>query len=375
MVGIAAPWFRRVELMRSRLVFVKALVAVTLAFMLGVVPLGHVFGQGGRWTVKAPIPTPRSDLAVGVVNGILYAVGGAITHRGEHGVPVYTEYLSTVEAYNPSTNSWSLKAPLPTPRSGVGVGVVDGILYAVGGTGSATGRTEWNEYPLSLNTVDAYDPVTNSWAAKASLPTRRSGYAVGGVAKGMLYVVGGETNIETDLMEAYDPITNRWTGKAPMPSPRKWLGVGVVNDILYAVGGVCCGCCEIEGKVLRTVETYDPTTNTWTAKAPLPAPRAGFAVGVANQILYVVGGYNGSGIALNVVEAYDPIRNVWTTKTSLPVDWFPAGLGVVRGILYAVGGWKRVQIAPEIARDTPGCGWPCYEIVQDPVTYAFRAVP
>jgi N-acetylneuraminic acid mutarotase len=337
----------------------------------------QVFGQSGRWTVKAPIPTPRGGLAVGVVNGILYAVGGAITHPGVGGYPGYTEFLSTVEAYNPTTNSWSSRAPLPTLRSGVAVGVVDGILYAVGGTSSATGRTEWNQYPLFLNTVDAYDPVRNSWTAKAPLPTRRFyGYAVG-VAKGTLYVVGGNTDIETGLMEAYDPITNTWTVKAPMPSPRGRLGVGVVNDILYAVGGICCGCCELEGKILRTVEAYDPTTNTWTAKAPLPGPRADVAVGVSNQVLYAVGGFKGggaegSGIALNVVEAYDPTRNVWMTKTPLPVDWFPAGLGVVKGILYAVGGWKRVPAAP----DNPDCrSRACYEIVQDPITYAFRTAP
>ncbi len=360
--------------MRSGVALWKTLLVLGVVLVV-VSDGGYVFGQGGRWTVKAPIPTPRDGLAVGVVNGILYAVGGAITHRSERGFPVYTEYLSTVQAYNPSTNSWSSKAPLPTPRSGVAVGVVDGILYAVGGVGSATGRVEWNQYPLDLNTVDAYDPVTNSWTTKGLIPTRRYRYAVG-VARGMLYVVGGNTGIETDLVEAYDPIANKWTVKAPMPSPRGSLGVGAVNDILYAVGGICCGCCELEGKILRAVEAYDPTTNTWTAKAPLPALRAGFAVGVANQILYAVGGFNGSGTALNVVEAYDPSRNVWTTKTSLPVDWFPAGLGVVKGILYAVGGWKRVQIAPEIARDTPGCGYgPCYELVQDPITYAFRTVP
>ena len=361
--------------MRTQAALWKTLLALGVTLVV-VSSRDQVFGQGGRWTVKAPIPTPRGGLAVEVVNGILYAVGGAITHPGVGGYPEYTEFLSTVEAYNPATNSWSSRAPLPTPRYGVAVGVVDGILYAVGGMSNETGRTGWNQWPLPLDAMDAYDPVRDAWTAKAPMPIRRYGHGVG-VAKGMLYAVGGETGIETGLMEAYDPITNRWTVKAPMPSPRKSLSLGVVNDILYAVGGICCGCCELEGKILRTVEAYDPTTNTWTPKAPLPAPRAGFAVGVANQVLYAVGGFKGggaegSGIAISVVETYDPTRNVWTTKTSLPVDWFPAGLGVVKGILYAVGGWKRVQVAP----DTPGCGYrPCYELVQDPVTYAFRAVP
>ena len=357
--------------MRNRLVFLKTLVAIAVTLAVVVFGRDQVFGQGGRWIAKAPIPTPRQGLGVGVVNGILYAVGGQIRHPmgvgPAEGGP--WEFLSTVEAYDPSTNLWTSKAPMPTPRSGVRVGVVDGILYAVGGTGSATVGPS-----LTLDTMDAYDPVRNTWTAKAPMPTRRYGYAVG-VAKGILFVVGGSTGTETGLVEAYDPITNRWTVKAPMPSPRVWPGVGVVNGILYVVGGVCCGCCEAgygTSHILDTVEAYDPTTNMWTAKAPMPTQRYGFAVGVANQVLYVVGGFRVGTTPVNVVEAYDPMRNAWTTKAPLPGTRSPAGLGEVKGILYAVGGVKRVPFEP----GTPGCGGTsCYKFVEDPITYAFRAMP
>jgi len=349
--------------MRNRLVFLKTLVAIAVTLVVVVFGRDQVFGQGGRWTVKAPIPTPREGLAVGVVNGILYAVGGQILHPGVGpGDGGHWEFLSTVEAYDPSTNSWSTKAPMPTPRSRLSVGVVDGILYSVGGTGSETVGPS-----LTLDTMDAYDPVRNTWTARAPMPTRRYGHAVG-VARGILYVVGGST--ETGLMEAYDPITNRWTVKAPMPTPRVWPGVGVVNGILYVVGGLCCGCCEPADKILGTVEAYDPTTNTWTAKAPMLTPRAGVAVGVANQVLYVVGGFGAASV--NLVEAYDPTRNVWTTKAPLPGTRNGVGLGEVKGILYAVGGAKTVPGGP----DSPRCGGaPCSQIVLDPITYAFKAVP
>ncbi len=44
----------------------------------------------------------------------------------------------------------------------------------------------------------------------------------------------------------------------------------------------------------NTVEAYDPTTNTWTTKAPMPTPRSHMAAGVVNDIIYVVGGSDGS---------------------------------------------------------------------------------
>jgi len=350
--------------MRSGVALWRTLLVTGVALVVVVVSgRDHVFGEGGTWIAKAPIPTPRTGLAVGVVNGILYAVGGSITHFGVGG---YTEFLSTVEAYNPSTNSWTTKAPLPTPRGELTVGVVDGIPYALGGHRSQTEPT--------LDTMDAYDPVRNVWTAKAPMPTPRGGHAVG-VAKGTLYAVGGwgTTTGPTGLVEAYDPTTNTWTTKTPMPSPRVALGVGVVDGILYAVGGACCNPGH-GSRILGIVEAYDPTTNTWTTKAPMLTPRYYLAVGVANQILYAVGGHGGPNgeSYVNVVEAYDPARNVWTTKTPLPENRNFVGLESVNGILYAVGGVKLVSSGP----DSPPCGFgPCFKFVDDPINYAFKPLP
>jgi N-acetylneuraminic acid mutarotase len=115
--------------MRNRVALWRTLLIIGVALAVVSGPR-EVLGQGGTWIPKAPIPTPREGLAVGVVNEILYAVGGEIVHAGVGG---YVEFLSTVEAYDPSTNSWSSKAPLLTPRGGLTVGVVNRILYALGG--------------------------------------------------------------------------------------------------------------------------------------------------------------------------------------------------------------------------------------------------
>src|SRR5580704_19145740 len=100
----------------------------------------HTMAQAaGTWSELAPMPTARYGLGAGVVNGILYAVGGF----DENSV------TGTVEAYDPSTHSWVTKAPMPTARWDLGVGVVSGILYAVGGYN--------NGY---LHKLEAYDPST-----------------------------------------------------------------------------------------------------------------------------------------------------------------------------------------------------------------------
>src|SRR5881396_1113150 len=109
--------------------------------------------QGGTWTTRAPMPTARSWAGAGVINDILYVVGGSYNGNG----------LSTVEAYDWTSNTWTAKAPMPTPRQELAVGVVNGILYAIGGSYSRQ----------VLSTVEAYDPVSNTWTAKAPMPTPR----------------------------------------------------------------------------------------------------------------------------------------------------------------------------------------------------------
>ena len=327
--------------MRSGVALWKTLIVTGVALVVIVVSShDQVFGEAGTWTVKAPMPTPRASLAVGVVNGILYAVGGSVISGNN------TNYLSTVEAYDPSTNTWTAKARMPTARCCFAVGVANGILYVVGGISRPIGGR-------ILGTAEAYDPRTNTWATKAPMTTPRWSLGVG-VVNGILYAVagaggpGGEVSVPLSTVEAYDPTRNIWTVRTPMPTlsappgtlpgwdkGRSSLAVGVVNGILYAVGGACCAPGE-NVTILSTVEAYDPTTDKWTAKALIPTPRCCFAVGVVNGILYAVGG--ASPHITSAVEAYDPTRNIWTVKAPMPTARFNHAVGVANGILYTVGG-------------------------------------
>lgn len=247
------------------------------------------------WTTMAPMPTGREGLAAGVVNGILYAVGG-------------WNGTKTIEAYDPIANVWVTKTPMPTERAYPAIGVVNGILYVVGGLGFSGGAY------VPLATVDAYDPVTNTWTAKAPMSTAR--FMLGaGVVNGVLYAVGGNTNNigccgVTDVVEAYDPVTNTWTVKAQMPTPRYGLTVGMINGTIYAVGGVDDRVDPGSPAIrLATVEAYDPVTNAWSTKTPLPSERFWLASGVLNDMLYALGGsaeVMGSLTVVGTMEVFAP---------------------------------------------------------------------
>ncbi|XP_040327038.1 kelch-like protein 2 isoform X3 [Herpailurus yagouaroundi] len=158
--------------------------------------------------------------------------------------------LSSVEAYNIKSNEWFHVAPMNTRRSSVGVGVVGGLLYAVGGYDGASRQC--------LSTVECYNATTNEWTYIAEMSTRRSGAGVG-VLNNLLYAVGGHDGpLVRKSVEVYDPTTNTWRQVADMNMCRRNAGVCAVNGLLYVVGGDD-GSCN-----LASVEYYNPTTDKWT---------------------------------------------------------------------------------------------------------------
>ena len=185
------------------------------------------------WTLRAPMPTPRFDFGVGVVNGVLYTVGGFSVNEVSHTVVAGS---SVVEVFDPSTDSWTTRAPMPTPRYGASVAVVNGVLYALGGQAQA---------------IDAYDARTNSWTTRSSAPFAGEVCGVA-VVNGLLHVAARYGS--TSTLMAYDPLTNQWTIEGPMPSTLYCdFGFSAVNGVLYATGGT-----NGSGKALTRVRSYAP---------------------------------------------------------------------------------------------------------------------
>lgn len=299
--------------MKSPIQVSKAILVALVSLIASV----QTFAQG-TWTTKAPMPTHRLGAAAGVVNGNLYIIGGYTQNQNANPSIIVR---NTVEAYDPLTNTWTTKAPMANARFGLGVAVINDIIYAVGG---------------SSQTLEAYNPTTNTWTTKAPMPTWR--YYLGVCAvDGILYAIGGASNSNVGLatVEAYDPVTNTWSTKSPMPTGRGAHAVGVVNGIVYAVSGLT----TFSGSpvLLTTNEAYDPATNTWSTKAPKLTPKYLLSASGMNGILYAVGGY---GFALNTLEAYDPTTNTWTAQTPMITGRGYMATGVVNNELYAVGGFN-----------------------------------
>lgn len=272
------------------------------------------------WITRRDMPYERWTLSAAVVHNaagqsILYAIGGQ-TAGGLS--------LGRVQAYNVATNTWTWKRDMPVPLYGMnGAAVFNGKIYISGG------RTKY-DYRTPLAKLYVYDPWRDTWTRKRDMPAGGTS-GVSGFINGTLYVLtacvqGPETYYEPcpqSNFYSYNRLMDRWT-VLPKPS-------GAYN--VAGVGGVIAGKFYVAGRATPYVggdepgrlEVYDPVTNQWTKKAPPPTPPAvGAAGAVLKGRLYVIGGrrYNRDIEEWENVRttlAYNPITNIWTTKAPLPV--------------------------------------------------------
>jgi N-acetylneuraminic acid mutarotase len=276
------------------------------------------------WVTRADMwSVERYDLATATITdslgrSTLYAIGG----RSATGAP-----LTKVMAYNVATNVWTLRASLPIPLWGTnGAVAIDGKIYVSGGCAMA--GTVSCDYPV--RNLYVYDSRLNTWTRKANMPlvpTSSEPFApsqgpgdhgASGVINGKLYVLTECTeaiepyyeHCDPALFFRYNPATDKWT-VLPRPS----------GDWYYAVGGV------IDQKFYATgyygqLQVYDPITNHWTTKAPMPNPYIRLGTGtVLRGKLFVMGGERLSDpgtILVGRTIAYDPVTNSWITKARLP---------------------------------------------------------
>jgi len=283
------------------------------------------------WATRAPMPIAGGVYAAVVNNSlgqpVVYAIGG-----------------TTVQAYNYVTNSWTRKASLPLTLTGGsnGVGVIDKKIYLTGAGDRFSDRY-----------LFVYDPATNTWTRKADPPTWSNG-GVTGVIAGKLYVLTGyviEDCADCDgystILLRYDPATDTWAHSffgelARAPESHNDGSGAVINGKFYVAGG------RHDGITSNKLHVYDPITNTWAEKAPMPRQRYGAGGAALNGQFYVIGGSNRYGAVLHFVQAYDPAANAWVTKAPLPTA--RTFLGTARLVIngrqriVAVGGFNTTAL-------------------------------
>ncbi|KAE8595538.1 hypothetical protein XENTR_v10015790 [Xenopus tropicalis] len=252
------------------------------------------------------------------IAGLIYAVGGLNSAANFYA----GDSLNVVEVFDPIANRWEKCQPMTTARSRVGVAVVNGLLYAIGGYDGQS----------RLSTVEVYNPDTDTWTKVGSMNSKRS--AMGTVVlDGQIYVCGGyDGNCSLNSVEAYSPETDKWTVVTPMSSNRSAAGVTVFEGRIYVSGGH-------DGlQIFNTVEYYNHHTATWHPVASMMNKRCRHGAASLGSKMYICGGYEGSAF-LSVAEVYNSMADQWYLITPMNTRRSRVSLVANCGRLYAVGGY------------------------------------
>jgi len=296
----------------------------------------------GRWVKLTPFPEPAEELVGASANGKLYVFCGLAPGWKPTGM---------VYEFDPATDRWTKKKPMPLASHHVSFTEYRGKIYAFGGFAyPQSGPAAW----VPIDNAWEYDPANDTWRALAPLPTKR-GSPVAVSAGERMYVIGGATNgpgqmavhparphVSLGTVEEYDPASNTWRARASMPTPRNHAVGGAVNGKIYVIGGRVGGA-FITGPSSNTdiVEEYDPAADAWIFRAKMPTPRSAMAAGVHDGRIYVSGGeYQDARMmaTYRALEAYDAARNAWAVLPSMPTARHGLAAGVVGNRLHMVSG-------------------------------------
>jgi N-acetylneuraminic acid mutarotase len=322
------------------------------------------------WYTITPMSHSRHSFETVAVDGTIYAIGGGAG----------SNFLSTNERYDPKTDKWTTLASMPTPRSNFIIVDCQGKIYCMGGTTTNDGTvtappipppspptstvsgTTSNYDPVytpvpplsrQIDVVEVYDPVTNMWESKKSLPVFVEGMQA--------QVVNGQIFIITPSGELYmyNSITDKWSSKTSLPVDEEPLQTLVVNEHLFVI-------------TQSALYMYDPVTDTWINKTSMPASMT-FAFSVVMDNKIIVGDlFNVSEIlfynmycAQLRVNIYDPIADVWQVGKTTAEHLFV--LGFTLGVTSNVYASKNVYVfGREAPKDDPLNVQP-FTLVYDPV--------
>lgn len=322
--------------------------AIALAFISALlfsltVVMSPARGAENSWATKASMHFSRTGAGAAVVNGIVYVIGGSQRYNTSDTGFSYMSINST-EAYDPATDTWVDKAPMPTSRDGLGAAVFQGKIYCFGG------RNVSKDYSISTNVNEVYDTETDSWETKTPMPTARSGLQANEVDE-KIYLIGGRIESESSSIaeksaqvEIYDPVTDTWAIGSPIPTAVAGYASAVLDGKIYVISGVARSSTRT-----NLTQIYDPKTDEWSFGAPIPmsvtAAAAGATTGTkAAKAIYVIGGSNAtyplSGQYTNQV--YFPETNSWSVAASMPIDRAGLSVTVVNDTLYAIGGGHNI---------------------------------
>lgn len=235
----------------------------------------------GRWDTYADLPAPRGHAMAAAANGRIYVFGG----NADAATKVAT---NTTFAYDPASNSWSTRAPMPVATNGGAAVTIDSLIYVSTGDGSRD--------------VFAYDPATDRWRTLPRAPGETRA-AAGAAIDHEMYLTGGNGfwKFAKAAVSVYDTRAGGWSRGVPLPHAVRFAAASGAGDGIRVFGGIA-------GLMTSTAYTqhFDAATRVWSVATPMPATAYSSTAVSSDGVFYVLGGKNAADRVTSAVWAYIP---------------------------------------------------------------------
>ncbi|MBN1245842.1 hypothetical protein JXA31_09645 [Candidatus Bathyarchaeota archaeon] len=314
--------------MRKSAVLLVVLILLTAVFLMTVKPTQSSTDLAeNSWVSKTRLQKSIGNFEVAVANGKIYAISG-----------------SANEEYDPATDKWVSKKPMPTSRYHFAIATYQNKIYVIGGQ---SGYNSARNLQIFTSVNEVYDPVTDTWETKAPMPTARVLLRANTV-NDKIYLIGGSNDTDyvsptmiSDLNEVYDPQTDTWSTKTPPPNPVYNYASAVLDNKIYLFDG--------GSSADDLTQIYDVTTDTWSYGQRTPAGTWSSAAAAttgtkAPKRIYVIGGMQGFGVPLDSNRVYNSETDNWGTGAPMMTACYWLHVVAVDDLLYAI---YRVQYGME----------------------------
>ena len=292
--SISGTWNSKMDILTNTGVNGKAATVSNKIYFLGLIKDNIVSQemlsykiQNDTWYTSEPELT-ETKYNMGVVSSgtNLYVLGG-----------FFNKALASSSKFNTLTSTWSTIKSMPQGLTEFGAALLDeNHIIIAGGY-----YLDANKNAVTVKSSYLYNIQTDTWTSLPDMPAPRASVGAG-VIGNKFYIVGGSsdgneyaTSDGDSLFEfTYDSSSNTgtWSTKARLPENKSYPGVGVINGKLYAIGGINLSNDTVYNS--DQVYEYDPNTNTWCIKRSLTPYLSNFAISVANNKIYIFGGWSGS---------------------------------------------------------------------------------
>ena len=289
-----------------------------LLFFLGIIFLNSSFSQ------QLPnLPIPIGAGTCEVWNNSIYHFGGSNNWSGSICYPRVYKFDGTSWAYYdsiPDNNMWGVTSVL-----------VGDYVYLLGAwpSGPELNRrynlntSEWVYLASSPNTYHtwgitaevfngviylfnpdgecfAYDIATDVWSNRTFNTASGTRDLSSILYQNEIYIIGWDNF----AFYKYTPASDQWTQLSDSPYQVGACAMGIINNLIYFVGGNSGGA---TGAEYKTILVYDITTDNWSVDLhEISSKRHWMATAEFKGGLYVVGGIDSVAQAVNIVEEIVP---------------------------------------------------------------------